>query len=251
VVIALCATLLCGGCGSSGESDTSTTAREQGKQDRLVNEAAPFEAARQSKAVLAQVVQDDSQTVGQLRELLRAAAQEIGGFWAVEVPKFYGQSYEGPRYVAGVDPGAGQVVCGGNPTPIEGNAFFCRPDNFIAWDEPTLMLPLFKGSPLAPVFVLAHEWGHSIQEQLQVPYQHTIDSELDADCLAGVWAADAFRRGKLSREDFDRAVDVLHDFQDADGVPWTDAQAHGTAFERIRAFGHGVDGGPFGCIRPA
>ena len=73
------------------------------------------------------------------------------------------------------------MICGGQPTPIRGNAFFCRPDNFIAWDEPTLMLPLFKESPLAPIFVLAPEWRHSVQQRLQVNYPNTIESELGAD----------------------------------------------------------------------
>jgi predicted metalloprotease len=181
-----------------------------------------------------------------------AAAQEIGGYWVRTVPQLYGRPYMPPRFVGGYDPSRGDaVLCGGKPSAVKANAFFCPPDNYIAWDEPTLMIPLARHSPLMPVFVLAHEWGHSVQRQLGVRYPDTIHAELGADCLAGAWAADAAARGKLTREDFDRAVEVLDALQDADDLPWTASDAHGTGFERIQSFGHGVDGGPYGCVKPS
>jgi predicted metalloprotease len=240
-------------CGSDGGGSTSAdkaAANAQRPAEHVSLETAPYQAAKAENAVLYQAVQEDPETVGAFRDLMSAAANEIGGFWIRRVPELYGRQYTPPRFVGGYDPANGaNVTCGGKPNALPGNAFFCPPDNYIAWDEPSFMIPLFRQSPLAPVFVLAHEWGHSVQHQLGVRFKHTIDAELDADCLAGAWAVDAASRGKLTREDFDRAVEILQAVQDKDGIPWTDSQAHGTAFERIDAFGHGVDRGPYACIR--
>jgi uncharacterized protein len=239
-----------GSCGSDG-SDSTSTANVQNPSEHVSSSAAPYKAAQSSNVQLYRAVQADPQTVAALRNLMAAAADEIGGYWGKTVPAVYGVQYTQPRFVGGYDPanGAG-VTCGGKPNALPGNAFYCVPDNYIAWDEPGLMVPLLKYGALAPVFVLAHEWGHSVQHQVAEPFKDSIHAELNADCLAGAWAQDAASRGKLDREDFDSAVEVLRKEQDAAGVPWTDSQAHGTAFERIDNFGKGVDGGPTACINP-
>jgi predicted metalloprotease len=238
-------------CGSdSGDSTSADNAQDP--SERVSGEAAPYRAARATNAELYRAAKADPETVAAFRKLIGAAADEIGAYWSQAVPKLYGVPYHGPDFVGGYDPAHGeQVTCGGVNNALKGNAFFCDQDNYIAWDEPTFMVPLFRKSMLAPVFVLAHEWGHSVQAQLGAQYAHSIDVELGADCLAGAWAVDAAQKGALTREDFDRAVEVLNSVQDTDGLPWTDSDAHGTAFERIRSFGDGTEGGPYRCISPA
>jgi predicted metalloprotease len=208
-------------------------------------------AVAEPTAEVAKVVDQPGDDTQHLRALLDAAAQSINNFWAVTVPKTYGRQYVPPRIEGPYDPTQDQVLCGGQNIAERGNAFYCPPDNFITWDEPTFLLDLYQRvTNLAPVFVLAHEWGHSIQAQLRVKYADNVQHELGADCLAGAWADDARQAGALTREDFDQALDTLIDLQDPDNVPWTDPQAHGTAYERTRAFGNGVEGGPTACIAP-
>ena len=249
VMLALGALALAlGACGSS-DGDSSAENNTQSSSDRVSGEAAPYHAAKADDTVLYQTAQADPETVAALRKLMTAAAEEIGAYWVRAVPEFYDRNYTPPRFVGAYDPANGaNVTCGGKPNALPGNAFFCIPDNYIAWDEPGLMIPLLKKGALAPVFVLAHEWGHSVQHELGVSFQQTIQQELNADCLAGAWAQDAAARGKLTREDFDSAVELLRKVQDRAGIPWTDSGAHGTAFERIDNFGKGVDGGPYACI---
>jgi hypothetical protein len=238
-------------CGSGG-GDSTAASDTQSAKDRVFAEAGPYRPDQGDSTVLYRAVQTSPDTVVAFRKLMAAATQEIGGYWIKTVPAIYGAQYRPPRFVGGYDPANGaSVTCGGRPSAIPGNAFFCIPDNYIAWDEPGLMIPLLKRGVLAPVFVLAHEWGHSVQNELHVSFSEPIERELNADCLAGAWARDAAARGKLNREDFDSAVELLRQVQDAPGVPWADSDAHGTAFERIDHFGKGVDGGPIACLRPS
>jgi uncharacterized protein len=242
--------LLCG-CGGSDEKTPGVPASGKSTAPREQRAEAPKETFQRPNAALARKA-DDQQDRATYRALVSAGLQSINGYWARTVPGTYGTRYVPPRIFGPYDPSRDVVLCAGQDLGIRGNAFYCPAQNFIAWDEPTFFYPAYKQlAALAPVFILAHEWGHAIQAQLRVRYDRNIEAELGADCLAGAWAEDAAQHGELTREDFDRALDTLIASQDPDEVPWVDPSAHGTAFERTRAFGDGVEGGPTRCIRPA
>src|SRR5439155_14711397 len=59
-----------------------------------------------------------------------------------------------------------------------------------------------KGGPFAEGYVISHEYGHPVQNQLGLLSQTrsraaSIRVELQADCLAGVWARHAADTGFL------------------------------------------------------
>jgi hypothetical protein len=60
----------------------------------------------------------------------------------------------------------------------------------VQWDAEGLMAPLYEQfGDFTVALVLAHEWGHAIQERFGFDdsANPTIVSELQADCLAGAW----------------------------------------------------------------
>jgi uncharacterized protein len=187
--------------------------------------------------------------------LVDNAEIDIGQYWSRTIPSVYSGVYRAPEIRGSYDPRKDVVLCGGEDVAIPGNALFCPPGNFIAWDELGFFYPMYKNVAfLAPAFILAHEWGHAIQQQLGLPrtaYESPRKYELGADCLAGAWARDAALRGRLTREHFDRALDTMISLQDKDDLPWLDPTEHGTAFERSTNFGDGARAGPTACIRPA
>jgi hypothetical protein len=94
----------------------------------------------------------------------------------------------GPYYVSRGD----VPTCGAplDPAGYQGNAFYCGFEDTVQWDAEGLMAPLYEQfGDFTVALVLAHEWGHAIQERFGFDdsTNPTIVSELQADCLAGAW----------------------------------------------------------------
>ena len=107
----------------------------------------------------------------------------------------------------------GQVSTGCGVATSEVGPFYCPPDapSTSTWGSSTSCMSRLgaQGGPFAQAYVLGHEYGHHIQNLTGIldrvqgdrpgPQSAAVRSELQADCYAGVWAANAVRTGVLEQ----------------------------------------------------
>jgi len=173
-----------------------------------------------------------------LDSMIGAARRDIDAYWARQL----GSTYRPP---AGVGPFS---LLSMNCPPEQRNARYCASDRRIYYDGAWLESFRAEAGDFAPVFVIAHEWGHLVQDlrgdlSPQVGLW-TIQIELQADCLAGEWTRDANRRGFVQSGADDQALTALRRLRDPVDFPWFNTHAHGSAGQRIDAYLEGDDGRP-------
>lgn len=151
-----------------------------------------------------------------------------------------------------------QTACG--PASTGFWAFYCPGDQIVYLDEPLLDQLEQQNDGFAAAFVIAHEWAHHVQTTVgitrvdpgetpkTVDQVFSIELELMADCMAGVWALDVDTRGLLRPDDIDKVVQFTIDYLgDPQGASEYDPQAHGTADERVQSILTGFEDGFTGC----
>ena len=190
---------------------------------------------------------------------------DVQNFWAEQFRRG-GSEYPRAKLVlfrAGVDTGCGSASSASGP-------FYCPADRYVYIDLGFFdQLESFGGSsgPLAQSYVLAHEYGHHVQNLTGVlqrannrdtgPQGDAVRVELQADCYAGAWVANALRTGLV--EDIPPA-----DIQDAltsaaaigddriqektQGQVNPETWTHGSSDQRQSWFVRGIEGGtPNSC----
>ncbi|MEO5901899.1 MAG: neutral zinc metallopeptidase [Ilumatobacteraceae bacterium] len=189
---------------------------------------------------------------------LIAAFQDIEKFWAEQMPATFGKPFEplaGGIFAAYKSRTESIPGCGNARTTfrdVEGNAFYCSQGDFIVYDDDELLPQLVSSLGQSAVgVVLAHEFGHAIQQRNGDFDQPTILKEQQADCFAGAWSAHVSRgeADGLSFGDAEIKNGLIAMIQVADPVNGDvrDPNAHGTGFDRVGAFQDGFLGGTERC----
>ncbi len=153
----------------------------------------------------------------------------------------YAQSEAGPHY------------CPGDETIYLDETFFDELQNRFG----------AKGGDVAEAYVIAHEVGHHVQNQLGIldavqeksgyysglNNQESINLELQADCFAGVWANSVAHLGVIEDGEINEALDAAAAVGDDNiqssttGRISPESWTHGSSAERQRWFRIGFDSG--------
>jgi predicted metalloprotease len=198
-----------------------------------------------------EVIRTDTRTAFVYEEYqatLESVIVSLEAYWSRALPDSFQVKYSGPsRYVYYRPEEQPGPPCEDQPAPPR-NALYCPAGDFIAWDESGLMIPYYvSAGDFAAAFVLAHEFGHAMQARLPRQEGFGVLVELQADCFAGAWARDVQDQGLLEAGDLDEATLAVFSARDVPGTAFTDPRAHGSGFERTRAFADGYESGPTQC----
>jgi len=126
------------------------------------------------------------------------------------------------------------------------NAFFCVWSYSIYYDLNFLKNQYNKLGPGAAAIIIAHEWGHVLQSQLNALGGIGIQNELQADCFAGVYARHAKDIRLFDQTQINEARLLIE--QIGDDLPWHAPNAHGSSKQRLNAFEKGFESGMSRCI---
>jgi uncharacterized protein len=206
----------------------------------------------------------DESCSSDLEQVVCGATKDVQEYWQANLATFFGVEYEITKtvfFTEAANTGCGQATSQTGP-------FYCPVDHLVYIDLGFLQALeqqlIGKPTDLAEQYIIAHEYGHHIQnligtnDQVQQAQQddpgranqYSVAMELQADCFAGVWVGDLAARGLLdSPEEIREAIDAAEGVGDdriqtkmqgrIDKESWT----HGSAEQRQSWFTRGYNTG--------
>ena len=178
-----------------------------------------------------------------------------------------GQPYERARLILYRD--GVNTACGSASSAV--GPFYCPRDQMVYLDlgfYGDLQNRLRAGGDFAWAYVIAHEVGHHVQQQLGTSEEVrslqrdnpdegnelSVRLELQADCFSGVWAHSVYTAGDLEEGDVEEATTAAAAVGDdrlqrrSTGRVDPDSFTHGTSEQRTRWFEQGREAGePAAC----
>jgi predicted metalloprotease len=200
---------------------------------------------------------------------MQAAATSLDAYWTTVLKTKYSQ----PQLI--IFEGATSTGCGDATADI--GPFYCPPDQTVYIDTSFYddLRSRFgaSGGELAQLYVVAHEWGHHIQNitgimnglnlQASGPTSDSVRLELQADCFAGAWVAGASTTTDATGHPFlepptkaqiDDALNAAAAVGDdhiqstlGGGRVSPESFTHGTSAQRDKWFQVGYSDGPLKC----
>ncbi len=204
--------------------------------------------------------------------LMKGASASLDAYWAGRFAQ-EGLTYRSPAEFVLF---SGSTTTGCGTASSASGPFYCPPDESIYVDTGFFDDLRGKfgatGGPLAEMYVVAHEWGHHIQNVLGTmdnlnlqqsgPTSDSVRLELQADCYGGSWAKDASTVPDASGVPFLQPItkqqinDALNAAQvigddriqeQTTGQVQPETWTHGSSDQRQKWFLIGFEKGPTAC----
>ena len=252
IVLFIVLTQCVGGQGGTLPDDSLNTSRMSGEDSQRYDSCQTGEDANNS-ADCARVAVENS----------------ITDYWAEALPEQanvkFTPEHELTTFTGSIDTGCG-------PATADVGPFYCPQDQNIYLDT-TFFDDVLQGQLNGPAgdfvepYVLAHEYGHHIQNLLgtmgkvktqQGPQSDSVRLELQADCYAGMWTKNATSTDdaggqplivELTQDDIQQAIEAAKSVgddriqQQSGGGVHPDQWTHGSADARVHWFMTGYEQG--------
>lgn len=208
-----------------------------------------------------QEITQADQEAAQFVSVTLADTEEV---WADIFQQQVGRAYQPATLV--LFKGVTQSPCGSASGAT--GPFYCPGDQKVYLDTDfftTLERQLGARGDFAAAYVVAHEIGHHVQDELGIlgkvnqirqqvgeaqSNELSVRIELQADCFSGIWARAAQQKfGSIERGDFEEAINAAKQIGDdtlqrnAGRYPMPESFTHGTSAQRAEWFQRGLSSG--------